>query len=502
MSQSVDKDVDVVAQAAIPLRRMFDDRFEVLRRAIGDAQIVCIGEESHGTHEFYDVRADITKALIELEGFDLVMCEGDFPPFYDLHRYVGGSKRLRHLHPDKPIPPGQQQKPIETLQDAMAKLAHRYPAWMWHNSVMQHFVSWLKEYNERHCEGEQSRPPVGIYGLDLHNMVQTAQEVIAYLDQADPELANEARQYYGSLMTIGRSSEYGQKLYSGRMKSQAGQVSAMLSKLLSQELELASLPGNGEEFFNAAVNARITKASEAFYRSSFEPDGDQSWNVRDTAMVDTIHQVLDHYKEKLNGKRRPRCVVWAHSSHLGDARATDLTGPVQGQVNIGQLVREQFGFSNTYLIGQTTYMGTVRASRKWDGPDFVIDVSPSLPGSIGFFLHQVAKCIRDDPNFAVIMRSNTKVLGELASDEACEILGADRLERFIGVQYMKESERWSHYRSCRLLPQFDAVIHVDESTALQRMMAFNAEEDARPGTINYSKFAHIGEDLDEDSPYW
>ncbi|KAL3690668.1 hypothetical protein R1sor_004319 [Riccia sorocarpa] len=499
--------VQTVAAATISLSQMRAGQFENLRRAIGNARVVCIGEETHGTEEFYEIRAQITKYLMEKEGFDMVICEGDFPAFYDLHRYVRGtphSYRDVHGPGGKLAPP---QRGATNVREAMRRLRARYPVWMWYNMVMQDFVSWLKSFNENldsAGEKQNSRPAVGIFGMDIYSMRDSAREVISYLEQADPELAMHARRHYEALSNFGYEPQlYGRALLGDRVESQKKQVVDTLMKLLEEGLRLSELTGDGEEFFGAAENARVVKDAEEYYRQSFTDitSGDVTWNIRDTAMVNFIDHALAQYDKQMaktsSTKYRSRCVVWAHNSHLGDARSyVDASSRRRqpAQINVGQLVRERYGMADSFLIGQLMHSGTVRASLHWDGKDYVMDVNPSLPSSYEQLFHQVS-VETADPGFGLILRSNSDGYVLSKEEEAARnALEDPKLERFIGVQYHQDTERYSHYMRCRMPAQFDAVIHLDDSSAIRKIPTSSPTHVRRRGTVDYSE----PDDIDDD----
>jgi erythromycin esterase-like protein len=417
---------DVVRQAAVPLTGAAED-YDSLMDLIGDARFVLMGEASHGTHEFYEQRAEITKRLIREKGFTAVAVEADWPDAYRVNRYVRG------MNDDA------------TSTEALAGF-DRFPAWMWRNTVVVNFVDWLREYNH-------SLPPnvakTGFYGLDLYSMYESIKAVLGYLDKIDPEAAQRARYRYSCLEHFGEDSQsYGYAASLGLSSSCEEEAINQLMELQRRTAEFSQGDSQvaEDEFFYAQQNARLVKNAEEYYRSMFGGRV-SSWNLRDRHMAETLDQLVAHLDRHEN---RSKVVVWAHNSHLGDARATDMGA--SGELNVGQLVRQQYG-NDAVLIGFSTYTGTVTAASDWGAPPERKRVRPALAGSYEALFHAT-----ELPQFLLNMRDN---------DEVRERLRQRRLERAIGVIYLPQSERISHYFKARLSEQFDAMIHFDETRALE-----------------------------------
>ncbi len=417
---------DVVRQAAVPLTGAAQD-YDSLMDLIGDARFVLMGEASHGTHEFYEQRAEITKRLIREKGFTAVAVEADWPDAYRVNRYVRG------MNDDA------------TSTEALAGF-DRFPAWMWRNTVVVNFVDWLREYNH-------SLPPnvakTGFYGLDLYSMYESIKAVLGYLDKIDPEAAQRARYRYSCLEHFGEDSQsYGYAASLGLSSSCEEEAINQLMELQRRTAEFSQGDSQvaEDEFFYAQQNARLVKNAEEYYRSMFGGRV-SSWNLRDRHMAETLDQLVAHLDRHEN---RSKVVVWAHNSHLGDARATDMGA--SGELNVGQLVRQQYG-NDAVLIGFSTYTGTVTAASDWGAPPERKRVRPALAGSYEALFHAT-----ELPQFLLNLRDN---------DEVRERLRQRRLERAIGVIYLPQSERISHYFKARLSEQFDAMIHFDETRALE-----------------------------------
>ncbi|WP_179473328.1 erythromycin esterase family protein [Mycolicibacterium vinylchloridicum] len=427
---AVERAADAVAAAAIDSPGGMPPG-EVLDELIGDARVVLIGESSHGTHEFYEARAEITKWLIEHKGFNAVAAEADWPDAYRVNRYV------RWLSDDS--------TPEEALRGF-----ERFPAWMWRNTVVRDFVGWLRWHNGR-CAAD-GRRQTGFYGLDLYSLHRSMQEVVAYLDTVDPKAAARARHRYACFdHSTGEDGQaYGYAAAFGAGASCERQAVEQLVEM--QRDALAYLASDGrlaeDELFYAQQNATTVRDAEAYYRGMF---GGRvtSWNMRDEHMAQTLGALLAHL-DRHAGAEPARIVVWAHNSHVGDARATEVSA--DGQLTIGQLAREQYG-EQCRLIGFSTFEGTVTAASDWGGIAERKVVRPALPGSIEELLHETGKAA-----FLVPMHD---------SSPAARALEVVRLGRAIGVIYLPRTERQSHYFHVRPSDQFDAMIHIDKTRALE-----------------------------------
>jgi len=436
---SHDETLRILREAAIPLSGSDGTATDVaaIVDRIGDARIVLLGEASHGTHDFYALRAAVTRRLIETRGFRAVTIEGDWPDSRRVDRFVRGAG-------DDP--------------DASAALAgfRRFPQWMWRNSVVRDFVSWLRTRNlalppREHC---------GFFGLDLYSLHASIDAVLRYLEMVDPPAAARARERYSCFEVVGSDDPqaYGYVASRGIAESCEDDVVRQLAELRHCADEYQSRDGTvaADEFFSAEQNARLVASAERYYRAMFRGRV-SSWNLRDTHMAETLDAVIARLEREGD---RARVCVWAHNSHLGDARATAMGRG--GELNVGQLVRETYG-RDACLVGFTTYTGTVTAAHDWDEPARRHDVRPGLAGSVEALFHRV-----QEPNFLLDLR-DARV--KATFDE-------ERLERAIGVIYRPETERMSHYFETDLPRQFDLVIHLDETRALQPLERHAAWEAA------------------------
>jgi erythromycin esterase-like protein len=402
-----------------------DADYEDLLDLVGDARIVLIGESSHGTHEFYRERSRITQKLISEKGFRAVAVEADWPDAYRVNRYVRGHGRDRDAE--------------QALQDFK-----RFPSWMWRNTDVVAFVKWLHAHNSN-LGSEKSK--TGFYGIDLYSLRASMEAVVAYLETVDPRAAADARYRYSCFDTFESDGQrYGHGSALNIAAACEDEVVEQLVDLRNRQKEILSRDGwlARDEYFFAEGNARLVVNAERYYRSMYRGHV-SSWNLRDSHMVETLYALDAHLQQE---SEESKIVVWAHNSHIGDARATEMSR--RGEVNVGQLVRELWP-SQVFSIGFTTHNGRVTAASEWGGPAERKRVRPALYGSYEDAFH-----LQQEPMMVI----PTRALGN-------EGLGAHRLERAIGVIYRPESERTSHWFHADLRSQFDVVIHIDTTTALQ-----------------------------------
>jgi erythromycin esterase-like protein len=330
-------DAEFVREIAQPLSDSADG-YDGLIELIGDARFVLLGEATHGTHEFYSERAAITKRLIAEKGFSILAIEADWPDSSRVHRYVRGATADLNAN------------------EALSGF-RRFPIWMWRNTVMVEFVEWLRSFNS---DIDPKRAPVGFYGMDLYSLHASIEAVLKYLEKIDPDSAKRARQRYSCFDHFShKPEEYGYATTVGAAEPCEEVVVEQLVGLQSKAAEFLRRDGDvaAEELFFAEQNARLIKNAEQYYRSMFRGRA-SSWNLRDRHMVETIENLVAH----LDGSRQSKAIVWAHNSHLGDARATEMNH--YGEVNVGQLMRERFG-DESVLIGFSTHHGTVTAASDW-----------------------------------------------------------------------------------------------------------------------------------------
>lgn len=402
--------------------------YDRLLTAMGPARFILLGEASHGTREFYRERNEITKRLILEQRIDAVAIEADWPDAGRVHRYVSG-------HNDD----GSAEQALAGFE--------RFPAWMWRNTEVASFVQWLRNHNL--STGSQ----VGFYGLDLYSLFRSMAQVLDYLDRVDPQAAQRARSRYACFDHVREDSQdYGYRASLGLSRSCEDEVIAQLRdlNLRAPSSRLGDLRQDShferDELFHAQQNARLVRNAEAYYRCMFRSRV-SSWNLRDNHMLETVQALERHLAHRV---QPPRMAIWAHNSHLGDASATDMGE--RGEWNLGQLLRERYGPA-VFSVGMSTYSGTVTAASQWDESAQRKRIRPALEGSWEDLLHQCGT-----ERFMLLLRDNP-VLQKLTH--------APRLQRAIGVIYRPQSERQSHYFMTRLARQFDALVHIDHSHALE-----------------------------------
>ena len=416
--------IEKICEHAVILKNTSDVTDEIMA-LVGDARFVLIGEASHGTHEFYKYRAEITKRLIAEKNFCAVAVEADFPDAYRINRYVRG------LGEDA------------TADDALSDFT-RFPLWMWRNTEVVEFVEWLRDFNKDKTPNLQA----GFYGIDLYSLHGSIEAVLSYLDKVDPDAARQARHRYSCFEHFGEDAQsYGYAASYDTRFSCEDEVINQLVELRRRAAEYANRDGfvARDEYFFAEQNARLVKNAEEYYRQMFRGRV-SSWNLRDRHMAETLHALASHFEAE---NQSAKIVVWAHNSHLGDARATYMGE--RGEWNVGQLVREKYK-NDAVLIGFTTYKGTVTATDNWDEPAQLKKVRPGMKNSYELLFHETGI-----PRFFLNLRK----------PEIKEFLRKTILERAIGVIYRPETERVSHYFEARLSEQFDGIIHFDETRALE-----------------------------------
>ena len=413
-----DDDTAAVASAA----RDVADGWEELVERIGGARYVLIGTASHGTREFYQMRADLTRRLIAEKGFRVVALEADWPDTMRVHRYVSGQ--------------GADNDGEGALFDF-----RRFPHWLWRNEVMPGFVEWLREWNA----GQVQR--AGIFGMDLYSLHASLESVLRYLKKVDPAAAKRAKARYACFDHMAENPhEYGIAAATDRDESCEEEAVAQLMEIRRSEFETPGRPEDSEdERFFAEQNAKVVADAERYYRAMFRGHG-ESWNMRDRHMAERVLDLAEHFGP---GDKAAKTVVWAHNLHLGDSRATEMAK--RGQSNVGRLLREKAP-GQVVSIGFTTYAGRLTAAGDWDGPPETMAVRPALTESYEALFHRTGR------------RAFWLDLREMGA--ARDVLARPRLQRSIGVIYRPETERWSHYMSADLTKQFDFIIHVDTTTAL------------------------------------
>ena len=426
--------------AAVPLTAGGADYDSLLERARGK-RLVLLGEASHGTHDFYAERVRITRRLIDELGFDGIAVEADWPDAYRVNRYVRGA--------------GDDGDVGEALGGFQ-----RFPQWMWRNDDVVSLVEWLRARNADLPDYEHA----GFYGIDLYSLHGSISEVLGYLWRVDPDAARRARERYSCFESFGEDpQEYGYATSYGAESCEEGVVRQLVELQRSARRYVSGFRADAaDEHFMAEQNARLVLNAERYYRAMFRGRV-SSWNLRDTHMAETVDALLAHLGRD---GHESRLVVWAHNSHLGDARATEMGA--RGELNVGQLLRERYDDA-VLAVGFTTHTGEVTAAHDWDAPAETKAVVPSLPNSYERLMHDTGI---------------GRFYLDLATPALRRALREPRLERAIGVIYRPATERQSHYFHARLSDQFDAIIHVDESSAVRPLDAeVHVEETELPETF-------------------
>jgi erythromycin esterase-like protein len=396
--------------------------FDPLLERARNARIVMIGEASHGTHDYYRLREQLTRRLVAEQGFNFVAVEGDWPDCERVHRSVTAA-------------PGGLADPQAALQRF-----ERWPTWMWANEEVARFCRWLRAWNlER---PEQGR--TGFHGLDVYSLWESMQAIFDYLGEEDPASLEAAQEAYRCFEPYGRRVEdYGvaSRFVSARCEEE-------VIALLARTRERAA--ADGPDSFSAWQNAEVVAGAERYYRAMVA-GGPGSWNVRDVHMADTLDRLLDFHGPGSRG------VVWAHNTHIGDARATDMAAG--GMVNIGQLARERHGADDVVLVGFGGYRGSVVAAPRWGSPAESMVVPAARPGSVERRLHELL------PERAVLVFGGPDQPGWVTDEHD---------HRAIGVVYDPSFESWGNYVPTRLGERYDAFVWCDDTTALHPLPALSA----------------------------
>ncbi len=417
-SKKPPKTSKLIKETVTPIESIENADIGALLERIGDSRVVLIGEATHGTSEFYQMRAEITKQLISKKGFKIVSIEGDWPDAAQINRYVTARKPL----PSKWAP------------------FTRFPTWMWRNREVVSFLEWLHNFN---MQKKERNTFAEFYGLDLYSLFCSIDAVLAYLQKIDVDAAKVARERYGCLSPWQRDpASYGRAAISGKYKSCEREVISMLQEMLEKRLEY--LPQDAADYFDAVQNSRLIANAEQYYRAMYY-GGASSWNLRDRHMFDTLLSLLSFHGDD------SKAVVWAHNSHVGNARATEMSS--RGEFNIGQLCRSEFG-DKAFAIGFGTHCGIVAAATDWGGEMELKKIRPSHAESYERLCHDA-----EIKSFFLHLRNP-------ANTELREQLMEPRLARAIGVIYRPETELQSHYYQAIMPLQFDEYIWFDETTAV------------------------------------
>ncbi len=430
---------------------------------IGDSEYVLLGEASHGTSEFYQWRSEISKRLIKEKGFSFIAVEGDWPDCYKVNKYVKG---------------------ISDTYKTAKELLHsfnRWPTWMWANTEMVELVEWLRAYNKGIIHDEDQK--AGLYGLDLYSLWESMEEIIQYLKRVDPLLLQDAIKAYNCFEPYNKEVEAYARATAFVPKNCEKEVIDMLVALRNKHTLYTKNHENKEEYFNAEQNALTVKDAENYYRTMIRGDVN-SWNLRDTHMMDALERLVTYHANG-SGKKRPKAIVWAHNTHIGDARFTDMSP--SGMINIGQLVREKKGIQNTVLIGFSTYEGTVIAAREWGARMEIMNVPQAREGSWDYILHNLSEELSSKKRDRTIVFDRNSYINNLLKKTNNNLIYDENYEnrgqRAIGVVYNPQYERYGNYVPTILSLRYDALLFIDNTNALYPLHIKQVEDKDLPDTF-------------------
>ena len=449
---------------------------DTLLDRIADAQYVLLGEASHGTSEFYKWRIEISKRLIQEKGFSFIAVEGDWPDCFRVNKYIKGlSNSVKNGY--------------EVL-----KSFNRWPTWMWANKEMIELVEWLKEYNDtllnqqRRPESVDKLPLVGFYGLDLYSLWESMEAIMDYLKKVDPAALKEAMEAYNCFQPYNKNVEEYARATAFVPQNCEDEILELLI-LMQNKRDVYSKDHHAnikEEYLDVEQNAITAKDAEQYYRTMIKGDVN-SWNLRDTHMMSTLERLIDFYQKENNKKRVPKAIVWAHNTHIGDARFTDMKR--SKMINLGQLVREKKGQKNTVLIGFSTYSGTVIASRKWGANMEIMKVPSAIEGSWDSILHNIEYRQYDKKLKDKIIVFNKRLEGAEKEIEGLEENTSDkeycknRGQRAIGVVYNPIYEQYGNYVPTILSSRYDVLLFIDNTNAVSPLHIKSSKDNDLPETF-------------------
>ncbi|MGD6965944.1 erythromycin esterase family protein [Rossellomorea vietnamensis] len=383
---------------------------------IGDSRIVLLGEASHGTSEYYKIRTELSKRLIEEKGFNIIAVEGDWPASQSVNKYIKGNDETAN--------------PQDVLQSFK-----RWPTWMWANEEVVELISWLKEFNAK----KASKQKAGFYGIDVYSLWESMEEVIRYLENTNSPDLEKAKKAFSCFEPFNKEpQEYAVSAgYLGEDCTE--EIVGLLSTIRANKKDFAE---SHEQELNLEVNAMVAANAEHYYRAMVSND-EKSWNIRDEHMVEALNAVMKFYGEEA------KVIVWEHNTHVGDARATDMMEA--GMTNVGQIVREQNPKEDVYIVGFGTHRGTVIASEEWGVNLEKMEVPPAQRGSWEDAMHQAG-------NYNQLL---------LFNDENRKLFHSPLGHRAIGVVYRPQYEQYGNYVPSIMSERYDAFIYIDETNALQ-----------------------------------
>ncbi|MFE8699465.1 erythromycin esterase family protein [Cytobacillus sp. FJAT-54145] len=399
-----------IEKYALPFKNKED--LQAIVDSVGDSKYVLLGEASHGTSEFYTIRAELSKMLIEQKGFNVIAVEGDWPSCFSINEYIKSYKQT-------------------TSMDALKEF-NRWPTWMWANDEIKTFIEWLHDYNKK------AQSNVGFYGVDVYSLWESMDEILHLLEKNESADLEAAKKAFSCFEAFDRKPEYYGVSAAFYGEDCTDEVVELLLKIRNNRHQYKEGP---ETSLNLAVNSLVTVNAEAYYRSMVK-GGPEDWNIRDHHMVSTIDELTNFYGPET------KVIVWEHNTHIGDARATDMEK--EGLVNVGQILREKYGEEKVFAVGFGTYKGTVTAAREWGKTVEVMKVPEGQSGSWEDYLHQA--------------EGIDKIL--IFNNENKELFRDWIGHRAIGVVYNPEYEQYGNYVPSRISERYDAFVFVDETKAL------------------------------------
>jgi erythromycin esterase len=437
---------------------------------IGNSQYVLLGESSHGTSEFYRWRTEISKRLIKEKGFSFIAVEGDWPDCFRINMHVKGFS-----------------DPRQSTYNVIHSF-NRWPTWMWANKEVIDLIEWLKTYNDGIEDNDQNK--VGFYGLDLYSLWESMDAIIQYLRKTDPSSLRDAIEAYNCFEPYNKDVErYAHAAAFVKENCEEEVIEMLVSLQARNNLYGERQKGSREEkeeFFDLEQNAITAKEAERYYRTMMRGDVN-SWNLRDTHMMDTLERLMDFHSPQISNNGQSKCIVWAHNTHIGDARFTDMAQT--GMINLGQLVRERKGTGNSALIGFSTYQGTVIAAKDWGTKMTIMDVPPAKEGSWDDFLHSInnkSNGIGNDKLIVFNKEDNIDKLipkGVSIDNQDNDEFHQSKGQRAIGVVYNPKYEKYGNYVPTVLSLRYDALLFVDRTHALSPLHMTPEESRDLPETF-------------------
>ena len=383
---------------------------------IGDSRYVLLGEASHGTHEYYTWRAEISKRLIEEKGFSFVAVEGDWPDCFEINRWIKGQS-------------GSNKSIEEVLKNFK-----RWPTWMWANWEIAAFANWMKKFNSNQKDDKK----IGFYGLDVYSLWESMETIVKYLEKEDPETAVLAKQAADCFEPYRKNDSY-VTAYRGLNQKCRTEVIELLKEVRGNTEKYDHEPEAG---LNAELNSLVLKNAEKYYEAMAKFDS-SSWNVRDTHMVETLNRLMDYHGED------SKVIIWEHNTHIGDARATDMAA--HGMHNVGQLVRQQHQEEGVVLVGFGSYEGSVVAGSFWGAEMEKMELPKAIEGSVERILHKYGA------ENKLLIFDDKSPLKELFSER----IG----HRAVGVVYDPHRER-GNYVPSKMSDRYDAFLYIDKTEGL------------------------------------